>query len=318
MAQNNDYYKTLGVNRDASLDEIKKAYRQLARKYHPDFNKGDKNAESKFKDISEAYAVISNPEARKQYDQFGHMGGGQQARGFDFSGFDFGDFFQAFGREGRGFEDLRGGGAFSGFGDMFADIFGGRASAGRRQGGFAPGQDLLYELELNLVDAARGTSTHVTLNTPTGQEGITVKIPAGVRTGSKVRVTGKGAKGIGGAPAGNLYMVIKVRKHPFFDRRGHNLHCELPVTVGEAALGAKIHVPTIEGSTTMTLPPGTQGGQKFRLKGKGIQRLKGEGRGDLYVTVRIVLPRTPDEKSKELISEFETRNPGNPRDGIKV
>ncbi len=362
-----DYYDVLGVPRGTSDKEIKRAYRRLARKYHPDVNPNNKAAAGKFREITEAYEVLSNPAKRRQYDQFGHSvapgpgpGSGTPSgsgfEGFDFSTFDLGDL---------------------GFGDFFSGLFRrGRPEAAPQ----APtrGEDLHYSLDLSFEDAIRGLATEITLQkesicsscsgsgvadgaqfqtcpecggsgrrqtaqgvvrfteacprcrgagrinpnpcsrcggkgTVWGTDRIAVKIPPGVDNGSKVRLQGKGAPGRNGGPAGDLYIVTRVRPHPFFERKGDNLYCEVPVTITEAALGAKIEVPTIEGAASMIIPPGTSSGQVFRLREKGVPHLKGTGRGDQYVSVKIVISKTLDTRSQELLREFSRLNPADPR-----
>lgn len=302
-----DYYSILGVKRDASEKDIKQAYRRLARRYHPDVNPGDAAAERRFKEISAAYAVLGNPRSRAKYDHVGYgafhqspdpAAGREQA----FRGFHSGSFKDLFGARG-GFAE--------GVSTVFEELFG-RGPA-RSQGSQARGQDIEYTVDISFEDAWRGTTAEVNLPRPHGTtERLRVKIPPGVDTNSRVRVAGKGEPGPFGS-AGDLYIITRVRPHEFFGRQGDDLLCDLPITLAEAVLGARIEVPTLEGKTSMTLPPGTQNGGKFRLRGKGVPHLKGTGRGDLYVTVRLVLPETFDERSRALIEEFERRNPLQPR-----
>jgi molecular chaperone DnaJ len=362
-----DYYDVLGVKRSATDKEIKKAYRRLAREHHPDLNPGSKEAERRFKEISEAYHVLSNAELRKKYDQLGHRafepgaGAGGGFDGTDFSNFDMRDF--GFGKGGGG------------FGDLFENLFGQRRESQTRA---ARGEDLQYTMEISFEDAAHGVTAPISITRSdpcpecsgygqrpssrrqtcpecggsgqrqggggffglgqaclrcegtgviTGEpcprcggrgtlpttERINVKIPPGVDTGSKIRVAGKGEAGRHGGPAGDLYILTKVRPHPLYDRKGDNLYVEIPITVTEAALGASIEVQTLDGQVMMKIPPGTQSGQTFRLSGKGMPHLKGEGRGDQFVQVRIMLPRNLDEHSKQLLRDFERLNPYNPR-----
>ena len=309
-----DYYEILGVKRGASEEEIKKAYRKLARKHHPDFNKDDPKAEKRFKEISEAYAVLSSKEARQKYDRFGRQGGPRGQPGFDFSGADFSEFFSAFGRGGGGFEDLRGSG-FS-VNDVFGDLFGGASRRTRWKSRTADrrGRDLSTEVSIEFKESVLGTRMQIALdrggNAP---QRINVKIPAGVREGQKIRLPSQGGEGIGKGPAGDLFITVRIRSHPVFRREGNDLYVTVPITIMEAVLGGKITVPTIEGRTTMTLPPGTQGGQKFRLKEKGVPHVRKGGRGDLYVVVSVATPRKVDERSRKLIEEFAELNPGDPR-----
>lgn len=350
-----DYYKVLGVARDAKPEEIKKAYRRLARKYHPDVNPGAE-AEDQFKRVSEAFDVLSDPKKRDIYDRYGTYSeatermAGQGGPGIDFSSF--------------------GGG--SSFRDIFADLFGGRGGA-RTQPTPQPvrGEDLEYPLSVSFDEALKGMTTNVTVTrleacagcsgsghgrgqstcptcggsgTPPGRSsGVcrdcggsgraatvcevcrgrgaverretlrNVKIPPGVDTGSRVRVAGKGHAGRRGGSAGDLYIVTKVGDHPFFTRKGDNLYCTVPITVPEAALGAKIAVPTIDGSTVMRIPPSTQSGQKFRLRERGAPSLRGNARGDQFVEVKIVLPSVISEETKKILAEYARLNPDNPR-----
>ncbi|MCS6884645.1 MAG: molecular chaperone DnaJ [Acidobacteriota bacterium] len=353
-----DYYEILGVSRDATAEEIKKAYRRLARKYHPDVNPGDKAAEEQFKKISEAFEVLGDPEKRKVYDRYGTYSDniGQQAGGFDFS--DFGGF---------------GTGSFA---DIFAEIFGGGSSTRRRPQAKTPqkGSDIEYSLSLSFEEAVRGLTTSISVSrndacqrcggggelgssacrrcsgsgkvqsaagrvrfssmcpdcSGTGTkaescqlcagkgivpktETIKVKIPAGVDNGSRVRVPGKGNAGLYGGPAGDLFINTKVAEHPYFVRKGDNIYCSIPITVPEAALGAKIEVPTISGKAVLRIPPGTQSGQKFRLREKGVPSLRGQACGDQYVEVKIVLPKIISEDTKDLLRKFAKLNPENPR-----
>lgn len=364
MAEKRDYYEVLGVTRSASGDEIKKAYRKLARKHHPDVNPGDKDAENRFKEISEAYAVLSDEKKKSEYDRFGHAGPG--GAGYDFSNFDFGGF-----RTG-GFDV----GGFT-YEDLFGDLFG----RGRRTGP-SRGQDLSYSLKITFEDAYKGVEIPImfehsvacercsgkgsepgsgTTTCPrchgTGrervsqgafqfahacpqcngsgkiigkpctkcagqgniprQEKITVRIPAGVDTGSKVRVAGKGNTGAHGGPPGDLFIVLQVQQHRTFKREGADISFDLPVTFTEAAKGTRIQVPLPDGGKTLlTVPPGTQGGQKLRLKDKGFPRLKGRGRGHLYAFVKIKVPKAPSGKAARLMDELDGVLNMDPRKGL--
>jgi len=308
-----DYYAILGVPRTASAEEIKKAYRRLARKYHPDVNPGDKAAEEKFKSISEAFDVLGDEEKRKVYDRFGvyteahaeaarrGATGGPGGIPFDFSVFDFG---------GVGGTPFR---------DIFAEMFGGR-TAGRSPFPQA-GRDIEQPVSITFEEAMEGTTVRVTLPPMGGRppETITARIPAGVDNGSKVRIAGKGYPGVNGGPPGDLYLVTNVGSHPFFTRKGDNVYCTVPITVPEAALGAKIEVPTVGGKAQLRIPPGTQSGQKFRLREKGFPVLRSPGqRGDQYVEVKIVLPSVISEETKELLRQYERLNPENPRKSLGV
>jgi len=307
VAARPDYYKVLGVGRDADEQAIRKAYKQLALKYHPDRNPDDKSAEAKFKEISEAYAVLSNPEARKKYDTFGHQGPG--AGGFDFSGFDFRNMRGSYSGGGQSF--------FGSFGDIFSEIFGGRGRGGGASMGGDPfgaftgamrGRDLLFRMQIDFMLAIEGGVTQI--NIP--QRGsVSVRIPAGVDTGQKIRLRGKGEAGPNGSAAGDMIIELEVKPHPHFKREGHDLRIQVPITIAEAVLGGRIQVPTLGGQATITLPAGTQSGQVFRLKGRGVRTKN--AKGDLYVAVQITVPTKIDEKSRMLIETFAKENPMQPR-----
>jgi len=303
-----DYYSVLGVQRDASDKEIKQTYRRLARQYHPDVNPGDASAEQKFKEISEAYAVLSNPASRKKYDRFGHQA---FTSGFD-PGFAKGGGFSG-GQHGN-FRDFFGGRTpFDGLNSLFEELWG---SGGRQRPPQAPvaGQDLEQTIEISFEESVRGTTAQVqVMRRDRGVERLQVKIPPGVDTGSKIRVAGKGEPGRHGGPPGDLYIVMRVHPHAYLTRHGNDILCEVPVTLTEILLGAKIDVPTIDGKITMTLPAGTQNGRRFRLRGKGMPALQGGVRGDHYVTVQVVLPEKLDARSRQLLEEFAVRNPLQPR-----
>lgn len=326
MAKN--YYEILGVSKSSSEDEIKKNYRRLAKQYHPDVNKGDKKAEERFKEISEAYETLSDKEKRKQYDMFGAYGpqaggGGYQWRGTPGQGtpFDFEDLSELLRRSGA----QRGGprssttyttGGFEDLGDIFGDVFGGASRGGRPQGGTqatSKGQDLYYTMEIDFLEAARGTPSKISVPRAGKVEKINVKIPPGVHNGSKIRLAGKGEPGIGRAPAGDLYIEIKVSPHPLFWREGYDVFLEAPISVGEAILGATIRILTLEGSAHLKIPAGTPSGQKFRLKEKGVLNPETKQYGDLYMITKIVVPKQIDERSRALIEEFEKLNPMNLR-----
>lgn len=306
MAQR-DYYQILGIERNASERDIKQAYRRLARQYHPDVNPGDASAERKFKEISQAYSVLGHPEQRKKYDRFGHhdfaAGGGPSTAGRGFGGFQTGNLKDFFAARGMGGE---------GFGGLFEDLFQGMRQ--RPQPGSMQGKDLEQAVEIGFEEAIRGTTARIAVSRQHGQsERLQVKIPPGVDTGSKVRLAGKGEPGVVGGAAGDLYIVIRLRPHAYFTRQGRDILCAVPVTLSEALLGAKIDVPTIDGPTAMTLPAGTQNGQRFRLRGKGVPDRQSEKRGDQYVTVHVVLPEKLDARSRQLLEEFMDRNPLQPR-----
>lgn len=288
-----DYYKILGVDRKASQKEIKQAYRKLARKYHPDVNPGDKQAEEKFKEISEAHEILSDPEKRAKYDQFGQYWQQAQAAGRGAGAPPRGD---------QGFEgfDFDIGGA-EGFGDIFEMIFGGGATQQRGPAGgrVSVGRDLEYDIEVTLEEAFNGATKRLTLD---GKR-VDVKIPKGVREGSRIRLAGQGAPGLSGK-RGDLYLIVKMRPHPRFERKGDDLHTEvsIPYTIG--ALGGEVQVPTLTGRASMKVPPGTSSGQAFRLAGQGMPKLSGAGRGDLYARVRLTVPKTLTEKQRQLLAEL--------------
>src|SRR6185436_5377382 len=376
-----DFYKVLGVKRDAKPDEIKKAYRRLARKYHPDVDPGDKSAEERFKQMSEAFDVLSDPKKRAVYDRFGQYsdnladaaarGGGPTytTRGapFDFSGFDWGSTATG-----------SGGGAGSSFRDIFADLFSG-AKSEREPPRPQPqrGADIEMPLSLSFEEAITGLTTNLTVNRSdqcprchgagdtggtvgtcttckgsgqvqraggrlrftqecpdcggTGKrrspcslckgkgtvpktETVKVRIPAGVDTGSRVRIPGKGHGGRLGAPNGDLHIITNVGHHKYFTRKGDNIYVKVPITVPEAALGAKIEVPTVEGKAQLRIPPGTQSGQKFRLRQRGAPSLRNPGaRGDQFVEVQVTLPKVISEETKELLRQYSKLNDENPR-----
>ncbi len=313
-----DYYKVLGVKKSATQDEIKKAYRKLAVKYHPDKNEGDKASEEKFKEISEAYEVLGDPEKRKKYDQLGANWKQYQDAGFN----GFGGFGGQRGQPGGGsyyytFEgdpsDLFGGG----FSDFFKAFFGGggfpggagsRSSrSGRSSRGFdsmfgqsVPGHDLEGELHITLEEAYSGTSRIVKV----GKEKIRVKIKPGAYDGLKLRVRGKGEKGRGGQ-AGDLYLTVRVEKHPVFERKGDDLYVELPIDMYTALLGGTVQVRTMSGLVNMKIPEGVKNGQLLRLKGKGMPVYGKHGHGDLFARIRVVLPDKLTSEQKDLLKKMK-------------
>lgn len=344
-----DYYEVLGVSRNATDQELKSAYRKLAMQHHPDRNPGNHEAEEKFKELNEAYGVLSNADNRARYDRFGHAGVGSSAASAPWTSADFG-----------GFEDI--------LGDIFGDLFGGGRSSQRR-GGAQRGSDLRYDLEISLEQAAAGYKTKisiprlencddcngtgaaagtspVTCNACAGsgqirfQQGffsvsrtcdqcrgtgrmivnkcktcfgqgrvedeqeIEIKIPAGVDTGARLRLAGEGEAGRNGGGHGDLYVVIHVKEHELFERQGNNLYVSVPITFSQAALGAEIKVPTLDGEEELTIPEATQTGSIFRLKGKGIVSLQGHGRGDLFVVTTIVTPTRLTREQRKLLEQF--------------
>jgi len=397
-----DYYEILGVKKSASADDIRKAFRKLARKYHPDVNPGDKTAEEKFKTLSEANDVLSDPKRRKIYDQLGfysdnidpaaaeaYARGGSSAAGgfpgggfpggqpgaagqggnFDFSGFDFSDLFE--GGRGRKTASTEGGG----FRDIFSSMFGGGRGAATETGP-EPGSDLEYQVNVPFWTAVRGGVMRLNITrrdtcsnchgqgfiespgkcsecNGTGQvtqtggrmkfnvtcpschgtgknistcpvchgegtveraEPLEVRIKPGTRDGQRIRLAGKGNAGSRGGPAGDLYVIIRAEGHPIFHREGDDIYLTVPVTATEAALGAKVEVPTVDGRAMLKIPPGTQSGQKLRLREKGVPSATKDGaRGDEIVEIKVTVPMPRDEKTKELLRELAKLNPEDPR-----
>jgi curved DNA-binding protein len=311
-----DYYEVLGVPRDASTEDIRRAHRSLARRYHPDVNK-DPGAEDRFKEISEAYEVLRDPEKRERYDRLGtsRMGdqgptggggyrGGPGAGGYG-AGVDAGD----------GFSDVSfdvGGGGFS---DLFENLFSRRAGAGRRRGadrfeGFSMrGGDSEAVLELSLEEAASGGRRRISLGDGRDFE---VEIPRGVRDGQRIRLAGQGAAGAGGGPSGDLYLRVRIRPHPVFDVEGRDLYVDLPVSPWEAALGAEVPVPTLEGSARVKVPPGSSSGRRLRLRGQGLPDPSGSA-GDLYAIVEIHVPKRLTQKERELFEQLSSVSKFDPR-----
>jgi len=304
-----DYYDILGVKKTASDDEIKKAYRTLAKKFHPDKNKGDKTAETKFKEISEAYAVLSDKEKRDQYDRLGKeaFGGGNPfGPGGPFAGFDFSQFTNRGGRS-RGGTRTRTTSSGN-FTDIFSDLFGGGGGAPSDSGydSGMRGPDTEAELTIDFRDAVLGSTMELNVN----GSYVKVKIPEGIGDGQKVRLRGKGGVAFAGGPAGDLNVLIHVRPHPFYERKGDNIHIDLPITVSEALRGAEVDVPTIHGPVRARIPAGTQGGQTFRLTGKGVKK-----KGDHYYRVMIVLPKDPPA---DAVDKFESAYQENPRANLRT
>jgi len=382
MASNQDHYKILGVKREASAEDIRKAYRRLARKYHPDLNPGDKAAEERFKQVQEANDILSDAKKRKMYDQFGfYQEGGMPGGagpgsnpGFGFGGFDFSEAFQG-GSSPGGFP---GSGAGSGsFSDLFSQFFGSKRGAPQAQA--EKGTDLEYSLTIDFWQAIKGTQVRLTiqrmevcgvcsghgqggggsavcahckgsgnvtqmagamkfsLTCPhcggTGRmksvctacrgegrlaapEGVDVRIPPGANSGSRLRVAAKGNAGTLGAPAGDLYITIRVDDHPLFSREGDDVLVRVPVSVSEAGLGAKIEVPTVDGRALLKIPQGTQTGQKFRLREKGVYNARKNSRGDQIVEIVIQAPDVRDERTRELLRELARLDSNDPRADI--
>jgi molecular chaperone DnaJ len=404
--QTKDYYATLGVKKNASSDEIRKAFRKLARKHHPDVNPGDKKSEEKFKEISEANDVLSDDKKRKIFDQLGFYSDsidpataaaaarGEYAAGnpftsspprgtrgntqevpFDFGGFDFSDFAAAGGRPSQASQPRDAGGFGGSFKDIFSGMFNGGKGAAQQQGP-QPGTDLEYQVSIDFWTAVRGGTTRLEIERQelcptckgksttggamecpechgsgqvtqmggrmkfniqcprcggsgevsntcatcdgagvvTRREPLEFRIKPGTRDGQRIRLAGKGNAGTGGGTNGDLFLIIKTGPHPVFTRVADDILATVPVTMTEAALGAKIDVPTIDGRTQLKIPPGTQTGQKLRLREKGVPSASREGqRGDQIVEVKIVVPRIQDERSKEILRELATLNPEDPR-----
>jgi molecular chaperone DnaJ len=369
MANEQDFYEVLGVSRKASDKEIKGAYRKLARKWHPDVNPGNAEAEERFKRISQAYEVLSDADKRAKYDQYGQEWQQAQQTG-QWQGGDFGNFVY----------QTHGAGSFS---DLFGDLFGqfrtgpAMRTTSRQQAGPERGQDIEYELPIEFAEAIQGGQKALTLSiadrcaecdgvggktqtcqtcggTGQGSGGfmgfasscpqcqgtgrqvvsrcggcggtgevlrnrrISVKIPPGVDTGAKIRLAGEGGRGARNGPPGDLILTLHVHPHKFFLRHGDDIDIKLPLSVTEAALGAKIAVPTVDGRVTLTIPPGTQGGQKFRLRGQGANRRGGSDRGDQYVEVYIAAPKHLNKRQKELMEELAGTLDEDPREGLDV
>lgn len=289
-----DYYQILNVSKDASKEDVKRAYRKLAQKYHPDANKGDQTAEERFKEISEAHAVLANDEKRREYDQMRAFveSGGQRFYGFRPGGQggvrvnvgDIGDLFEE-----------------GGFGDVIGDLFGFRGARGAQRG-----VDLETDVNLSFDDAIAGTTVSLT-------DGTKARIPAGVGDGARIRVPGKGQAIGGGGPAGDLYVRVHVAEHPLFKMRGKgDLEVVVPVTIVEAALGADVEVPTLDGAVKVKIPSGTQNGKTLRVRGRGAPRPKG-GNGDLLVKVQVEVPQKLSKRERELLAEFQEVHRGSPR-----
>lgn len=309
-----DYYEKLGVSKSATPEEIKKAYRKLALKYHPDHNKGDKAAEAKFKDLSEAYAVLSDPEKKKQYDMFGAEGFQNRFSQEDiFRGFDFGSIFSEFGFGGGGRTQ-----------NIFSQMFGGMGGPGQRHyrsggtpfgssaGGFqgyaqsTKGQDLLYELNVTLEELAQATNKIISYQIDGRQETVSVKIPSGIPAGRKLRLRGKGQAGPRGGAAGDLYVKINVLEHPVFRRENDDLYLKQIISFSNAVLGTEIEVPTIDKKLLkLRVPPGTQNNAKFRLKGYGLPHMNGQGRGDAYAEIIIEIPKKLNKKQKAIVQSLK-------------
>lgn len=300
-----DYYDILEISRSASTDEIKKAYRKLSRKYHPDMAPDDKTADQKFKEVQEAYEILRDENKRKQYDQFGHS--------FQQAGPGGGHYQSAGGGGPVDFEDLFGGGGVD-LGDLFGGAFrGGRQAQPRPK----KGESIRLQIDIPFHLAAVGGEHEINLQTGRSSEQLTVKIPAGVDNGSVIRLSGQGNPGIQGGPAGDLLLTIKVGNHPYFKRDGSNLVLEVPITLTEAALGAKVDVPTLsEGVVTVTIPPGTSSGAKLRLRGKGVTDKKTKQPGDQICSIKISSPKDLSDQERILYEQLKQLNSEDPRSKV--
>ena len=302
MGVSEDLYAVLGLTKTASDDEIRKAYRRLAKENHPDLNPGDAAAEEKFKKISSAFAILGDKEKRGRYDR-GEIDASGQERAPEGMYRHYADS-----RAGRGYQSQAG---FADLGDIFGDLFGERA--GRNT--VRRGQDVRYNLSVDFLDAANGAKTRVTM--PDGKP-LDITVPAGVKDGQHLRLKGKGMAGFGGGPAGDALIEVSVKSHPLFRREGHNIHVDIPITLAEAVLGAKIKVPTIAGDVTMGVPKGANTGKVLRLKGKGVKLAKGPGRGDQYVTLKVVLPEQVDTDLEAFIEGWVKTHDYSVRQKLKV
>jgi len=317
-----DYYEVLGVPRGASQEDIRKAYRGLARKFHPDLNPGDAGAERRFKELGEAYEVLSDPKKRQVYDQFGREGVSRRA-GTGAGAGPSGARYTWTGDPGApGFDDVAfeafagsGGQAGSLFEEIISRLGGMRGRRGAHRATVA-GRNLESEIDLSFDQAVGGVRTSVLVQRPTGdgrvrREHLQINVPAGVRDGQRIRLRGQGAPGAGGAPAGDLYLKVRVKPHPYFRVEGRDVSIDVPISVAEAALGTTVEVPTVHGRTSVRIPPGTAGGARLRLKGQGLADAKGDSRGDEYCVIRIVPPKRLDERQKRLFEELrEAEGPG--------
>jgi DnaJ-class molecular chaperone len=328
-----DYYEVLGVPRDASAEQVKKAYRNLARKYHPDVNPGDKGAEAHFKEAQAAYDVLGDSEKRAMYDKFGHAGFqgagayGPRTGAWDYRAsqappgggatFDFSDLFGGgggnvhFGTD----ETSDAGGGF--FEELMSRVRGGGAtgaSRGRRSPAATPPTEA--ELTIPFETAVKGGTTSIELSRSDGRrEALDVKIPPGTDTGTRLRLRGRGDAAPGGSP-GDLIIRVTVLPHPYFRRENRDLSVDVPLTIAEASLGARIDVPTLDGARSLSIPAGTSSGQKLRLRGQGVPASGSKPAGDLFVVPRVVVPKSMDDESRKLLEQFAERNPASPRVGL--
>jgi len=307
-----DYYEVLGVSKNSSTQDIKKAYRKLAMKYHPDRNKGDKDAEDKFKKISEAYAVLSDPEKRKQYDTFGASGFQQRYSQEDiFRGFDLGDILKEFGLGGLGGGFRTSGGQGSPFETFFFHTGGpGEGRTAFRSAAQQPvkGGDLTYELSVSLHDILIGSEKTISLRRENKTENVSVKIPKGIKTGQKLRLAGKGSPSPYGGPPGDLYLIIREQPHPVFTRDDNNLILEKRIPFSKACLGSEINIESLEGrELKVKIPAGIQPQSRLRLKGHGLPAGKTGGRGDIYVKISVDVPKDLTNDQRKLIKELAAK-----------
>lgn len=312
MTTKRDYYDILGTKRGASEEEIKKAYRKMAMKYHPDRNQGKKEAEERFKEVNEAYAVLSDKKKRREYDTFGQTGFHKRYTQEDiFRGFDIGEMFKDFG---FGTEDifstLFGGGRRTSRRVSFKDYFNhyAQSGSGATQGRYAPSQrgaDLIYDLSVTLEEVALGVSKQVAFRKEDGELArVNVKIPPGISTGKKLRIPGRGLRGEAGGTPGDLYIRITVQDHPLFKREGSDLYLDKEIKFTQAALGSTIEVSTLQGVRKVKIPPGTQSNGKIRLKSYGLPHFQAKGKGNLYVRIIVKVPKKLDKKQRSLLEEL--------------
>lgn len=336
--QTKNYYDILGVKKNASAEEIRKAFRKLARKHHPDVNPGNKQAEEKFKEISEANDVLSDPKKRKIYDQVGFYSDNidpETAEAYARAGRNAGPAGSGFGAEGFGgfpgggrnevhfdFGNMGGeeAGGNANFRDIFSGIFGGFGGRAEPQGPM-PGTDVEYQVEIPFWTAIRGGTIRLSLQRP-GPNGmqtepLELRIKPGTRDGQRIRIPNRGNPGQKGGTAGDLYVIVKIEPHPIFRREGDDIYVEVPLMPWEAALGAKVDVPTIDGRAQLRVPPGTQSGQKLRMRGRGVKSAMKEGtQGDEIVEIKIVVPKVPNVEAKDKWHQLEKLHPEDPREEL--
>jgi len=300
-----DYYKILGVGKDSSTDEIKKAYRKLALKFHPDKNPGNKEAEEKFKKINEAYAVLSDPAKRQEYDQFGSADSFKQKFSQEdiFRGFDLNEILRDLG---FGFGSQRRQGFSQSKTDPFGGLFGGQGGYGQSYGPMPQrGEDLYYNISITLEESVFGTEKKIALQKQNRVEEVNVKIPKGINSGKKLRLLGKGTAGSNGGPSGDLYLEVSILPHPIFARDGNDIYIEKSINFSQAALGTTIEVPTLDGAIKrIKVPPGTQSNTKIRMKGFGVPAVRNSPAGDQYVKISIDVPKRLNDRQLKLVKEL--------------